>query len=385
MKRLIISVLAFLFLLCTATLAETDETEEHRSGDYTYVILEDGTAEITKYSRSGNIELDIPSELDGRTVTGIGKNAFEFCNRLTAVTIPGSVTSIGNFAFTGCSRLTDITIPESVTDIGDYAFLWCGDLASITIPESVTSIGDCVFCYCYRLTTITIPDSVTSIGINPFFGCDHDIEIRVSHEHPYLETIDGVLFSKPDRRLVCFPFVRGETEYKYSIPQGTQIIGDAAFYGCGRLISVTIPDSVTIIGNGAFSSCSALATVTIPDGVTSIGDDAFSSCYRLLDITIPSSVVSIGDNAFAECDCLTAVTIPDSVTSIGVNPFRSCEKLKKIHVSPEHPFLETIGGVLFSKPDQQLISYPCGLGNTEYSIPQGTQTIGNDALMAEEH
>ena len=109
MKKLIVALLALLFLLCPAASAETDGSEERQSGDYAYVILADGTAKITRYSGSDK-ELDIPSELNGLTVTGIGENAFEFCNRLTSVTIPGSVTSIGNFAFTGCS-LTDITIP----------------------------------------------------------------------------------------------------------------------------------------------------------------------------------------------------------------------------------------------------------------------------------
>ena len=61
LKKLISGLLALLFLLCAAAPAETDGTEEHRSGDYTYTILEDGTAKITRYSGSDK-ELNIPSE-----------------------------------------------------------------------------------------------------------------------------------------------------------------------------------------------------------------------------------------------------------------------------------------------------------------------------------
>ncbi len=283
MKKLIIGLLALLLLLCIASLAEMEGKEKYRSGAYTYVILEDGTAEIMRYDSSA-ITLKIPSELDGRTVTSIGyiafydchrlttviipdsvtsigDGAFSYCSSLTAVTIPDSVTSIGDRAFFWCGDLTDVTIPDSVTSIGDYAFSWCGDLTAVTIPDSVTSIGDHAFNYCYKLTTITIPDSVKSIGINPFSDCKKLTEIHVSPEHPYLMTINGVLFSKPDQRLVSYLCAFQDTEY--AIPQGIQFIGNYAFCGCDSLTAVTIPGSVTSIGNWAFDGCSDDLTVTV--------------------------------------------------------------------------------------------------------------------------
>ena len=104
-------------------------------------------------------------------VTTIGEGAFEYCSRLTSVTIQDSVTSIGECAFSDCSRLTSVTIPDSVTSIGDSAFRGCSSLTSVTIPDSVTTIGEGAFEYCSRLTSVTIPDSVTSIGDSAFRGC----------------------------------------------------------------------------------------------------------------------------------------------------------------------------------------------------------------------
>ena len=82
------------------------------------------------------------------------------------------------------------------------------------------------------------------------------------------------------------------------------------------------------------------------------------------------AVTAIGDGAFAFCYGLSAITIPDSVTAIGANPFYHCNSLTQITVSPDHPVLETIGGVLFNKPDKLLVTYPCAFTDSEYVIPQ---------------
>ena len=60
---------------------------------------------------------DIPSAINGVSVTSIGKWAFYDCIGLTSVTIPDSVISIGDGAFFNCIRLARVTIPNSVTSI----------------------------------------------------------------------------------------------------------------------------------------------------------------------------------------------------------------------------------------------------------------------------
>ena len=75
-------------------------------------------------------------------------------------------------------------------------------------------------------------------------------------------------------------------------------IGEYAFYGCGRMTSITIPNSVTTIGSCAFQKCSKLASITIPNSVTSIGGGAFSGCSSLTSITIPSSITKLEDLTF---------------------------------------------------------------------------------------
>ncbi len=132
------------------------------SGNYEYVMLDDGTVEIARY-KGNALTLTIPSELDGYTVTSIGKLAFCSHIYLESVTIPDSVKSIGTAAFRDCGRLESVTIPNSVTSIGWEAFKDCISLNSITIPDSVTSIDSHAF-YGTGIASVTIPSSVTTIG-----------------------------------------------------------------------------------------------------------------------------------------------------------------------------------------------------------------------------
>ena len=259
MKKLFAMLTALVFLLNLYVFSEGNP----RTGSYYYRVLSDGTIEITKYI--GNAKtVNIPSRLFDKTVTSIGDCAFEFCYDLNTVKIPGSVTNIGDYAFNDCKDLVSLTISDGVTSIGTWAFAWCDHLSSVTLPNSVTSIGDWAFYDCSDLKSVTLSDNVTEIGVNPFVSCNILTDINVSSEHEYLAVIDGVLFTKPDRRLVCYPC--GLPYNEYSIPEGTQVIGGDAFYRCRNLTSITIPDSVTSIGERAYIGCSEELVFTVEAG-----------------------------------------------------------------------------------------------------------------------
>ena len=175
-----------------------------------------------------------------------------------------------------------------------------------------------------------------------------DCSVMVDQQHPYLATIDGVLFGKTDRKLIFYP--RNAEASSYTIPDGITAIGDAAFYRvpalqsviipesvtsigsyafyyCENLVTADIPASVSYIGKWAFRVCRSLLSVNIPDGITTIYDATFGLCDNLANVTIPESVTSIGDYAFDACHSLSALYIPPTVTSIGTTPFRSCPNL----------------------------------------------------------
>ena len=140
MKKLLKGTLclALLCALCLASAsAATAAPTPIQSGDYWYILRQDGSAEITEYTGKEEALL-IPSELDGHPVTGIGDRAFSWCSSLTSVTIPDSVTSIGDRAFSGCPDLT-LTVPR-----GGYAAKYCEEnRLRYTYPDALDWLNNC--------------------------------------------------------------------------------------------------------------------------------------------------------------------------------------------------------------------------------------------------
>lgn len=333
---------------------EGSEGKATRCGDYRYVMLKDGTVEIVKYLGYTKM-LEIPSKLDGKTVTSIGQEAFfgrtrltevvipntityiadrafEKCSELGYISIPGSVGSIGDFAFDGCEKAAFLYIAPGVNSIGDYAFYFCRSMMVATLPNTISQLGEFAFGDCDSLTSFSIPDSVINVSANTFYNCDRLTDIQVSANHPTLEVVDGVLFNKKENCLVRYPCALKNKEY--CIPEGTCSIASGAFRACSSLSRITIPDGITSIGESAFSDCTFLSSVVIPDGVTSIGSCTFYNCTFLSSVVIPDSVTSIDIRAFEGCETLTSVNIPESVTQILDDAFLNLPPTLTITVTP---------------------------------------------------
>lgn len=216
-----------------------------------------------------------------------------------------SVTSIGNGAFFECSNLTSVVIPEGVTTIGETAFGWCSSLTSIRIPDSVMTIGFRAFCDCISMTSIAIPDSVTTIGVAAFASCLNLTDIIVDDNNSYYASTDGILFNKTYSSLIKYPAEKSAS--RYIIPDSVSVISDYAFDGCSKLTSITIPTNVTSIGTFAFAACSNLSSIVIPEGISGIGYGMFGYCSNLTNLSIPDSVTDIADYAFSHCTALTDV------------------------------------------------------------------------------
>lgn len=248
MKKLCAMLALLLALAVMGACAETEPTPIYECGDYTYILLPDGSAQIVSWD-GPEAELTVPATLDGY-----------------------AVTSISECAFYDCQGLVSVALPEGVVEIGEYAFSDCDNLEHVALPETLLSLGDCAFDHCEGLTGIALPDSLEQVGKNPFHACANLFDIFVSPEHAYLSTIDGVLFSKPDRRLVCYPM--GYSAGRYSVPEGVLDIGAMAFDRDLYIEEVVLPKSLVSIGDEAFNGCEGLRAMNLPASVKTIGEDA---------------------------------------------------------------------------------------------------------------
>lgn len=209
-----------------------------------YAIYSDNTAAITRYTGQGS-EVTIPEAIDGKPVTEIGNNAFDF-STVTAVVLPDSLRTIHKWAFSNCLNLTSINLPAGLTAIDEYAFYRCRAMESFTLPQSIINLGPYAFGHCSAMTTFHLPASITAIPNGLF---DH----------------------------------------------------------CSKLTSVTWESDITAIGEYAFASCSSIAQFAIPESVTSIGQWCFGECTSMTTIYIPSSITEIPYYALGGCKVLTDI------------------------------------------------------------------------------
>ena len=325
------------------------------------------------------------------------------------------------------------SILDSVTEIGDSAFSGCTSLTSITIPDSVKIIGYSAFSGCTSLTSIMIPDSVTTIGRYAFAGCTSFTAINVAAENQNYVSVDGVLYDKDKSAIICYPANNKDKSYK--ILDGVTGIGECAFSGCISLTDLIIPDDVKYISRAAFGGCISLKSITIPDSVMSIGEWAFSGCTSLKSVTIQGSVTYIGGSAFQGCTSLTAinvvtgnqnyasvngvlynkdktelifypagkkdksycipdsvtrvndlqncknlisVSIPGSVSYISRYAFSGCSSLAEINVAVENSNYISVNGILYNDEKTDIICYPAGKKDKNYTIIDGVTSIGGN-------
>ncbi len=310
------------------------EDKEFTSGDYSYRVLDDGTAEITYWSKNWSddvTEIKVPSKLDGIKVTRIGD--WVFCDSsdnentsVKSIVIPEGITHLGSTNFCGYINAESISIPKSVTSIDGGTFQntkWLEELhkkskyvvingilisakdckGDVKIPNTAKSIAKWVFSYNSSITSVTIPKTVKSIGKEAFFNCT--------------------------------------SLKKIIIENGVTSIGDAAF-GRTAIETIDLPDSITDLGSATFFFCEKLKEITIPDKVkelkstlgqngNSIGKNGtFCGCSSLKKINLPKTLKKIDDGAFYGCTSLETITLPDSVTDIGGGLFHKCTSLKKV-------------------------------------------------------
>ncbi|MDO4493930.1 MAG: leucine-rich repeat protein [Clostridia bacterium] len=345
-------------------------------------------------------------------VTYINRSALSGCTNMTYLSMPATASSDSS-AFSDCSGLTEIVLtgngPMKGFAMGSYSSPWGAARANkprVTIAEGVTSIAGCVFECCDWITEFTVPASVTRIEGGAFIGCTGLTQITILSntlsignraftdctglkrvDTPSAEAWLNIRFENEESNPLTFAknlYVDGTLVKNIVVPQGVTEIGAYAFSNCTSLLSVDF-GNITSIGDNAFYGCKRLVTLRLPEGLTSIGQSAFEGGERLSYVYLPASLQVVGTGAFLSCPSIVAVHTPDLAAWLGTdfsgdgvlgsgNPLEhggtlyiNGEKPRKVTIPAG---IETIPAYAFANCDE-LVSV---------EIPAGVRTVGNGAF-----
>ena len=340
MKNVIYKIIVtfFVITLVTTVFNILPKSLANSNGDYTYDVRDDGTIEITKYNGSAS-NLNIPSTIDGKQVSYIGRESFLGNKYLNSVTIPDSVKVIQQGAFAECSNLSTLKFGKNVEKIYDYVFFQT------------------------NITEITLPKKLNHISGTAFLG-NHVIKnINVDANNTNFSSNNGIVFSKDKKKIVLYP--QGKTEKAYTIPSTVEEICDSAF-SYAQVESITISKSVKKFGNYVFSSTN-IKSITIPSTVTEMGYGPVADCQKLISANIQSKVKVLPYDMFNGCASLKNVTLNDNIEEIYNRAFYGCKSLSNITL-PKN--LKKIDAGSF---------YECSNLNN-IKIPSGVRYISNYAF-----
>ncbi len=284
------------------------------------------------------------------------------------------------------------------------------------------------------LVNLTVPKEILDLDPDIFDDLPNLESISVDPENPNYADEDGVLFDKDKTELLRYP--EAKDDEKYTVPETVEKIAPGAFEDCDNLSEVEIPENVGEIGDNAFSDCDNLEKAVIYDpeavfdGTPFANDEDTLTIYGYLDSTaddyadennIPfvpldvrfivnpenedeviitgydgdNDVLNIPDNIggkpvvgldtddkpFAgEGNTITDVTIPEGVTDIDPDIFDGMPELENISVDDNNPNYSDDDGVLFDKDMDELLRYPEGKEDEEYTVPDEVKKIGDGAF-----
>ena len=285
----VLTVVSLSFLFSVLTL--TKDTFE-------YEVLSDGTYELVQFSNTGNIkELDI-----------------DYVSKV---------------------------VEEKILDNGDIEVVFSKDES-----KPLTVIREYAFNCDEKVEVINIGAQVKEIDAKSFYSCWKLERIEVDENNPVYCDVDGVLYTKDMKTLVCLPINHdlylakqdgikedlwpgdeGYEEYKKNymtivIPSTVETIGDLAL-NYNALSDIYLPEGLKTIGDLAFFESTLTENIYTYKGESEqiIGADKINFSAENVYLSLPEGLESIGTDAFNYNQALSYMYVPSSVKFIGHHAF----------------------------------------------------------------
>lgn len=328
--------------------------------NFAWMETEDGGIAITAYLDKEAANVVIPAEIDGKPVTVLKEQSF-----------------------LNLKNLETVVLPDTLELIEWGAFSYCTQLKSLHIPAGVTSLC-----------------SAESIEGASFFDCTALKEFTVDENNTVYTAVDGVLYTKNMKMLVCVP---NAYEGVYEMPETVTYMAYNALWQCANITEIRIPAGLTevrsfntatpgTISAWIFSGCTSLEKIKVAEGHElwkSVDGVLYSVDGTRLEklpakaagmtYTMPDEIKSLGSYALDDCNELETIVLSESI-GVYTNIFSNCPSLKEILVAENNTLVQSVDGVLFSKNGERLIAVPPAYEVKDYVVPEGVTWIGNMAF-----
>ena len=242
--------------------------------------------------------------------------------------LPDEVTYIAPLAFEGANQMTSLTLNNKVKGIGDRAFLFCTALTKFVVPaanasfstiEGVLYSKDQTKLIAYpaglTATSYTLGAKVTSIQPGAFLTPLHLSDVKVATGNTALKSVKGVLYTADGSKLLYLPIGNQAIgmEGKLTLSDGIKEITRLALAYNPRVKELTLPASLERIDAMALTYNGAMKSFAWAEGVT-------------------PQLVSVGDSAFYYDRSLEKVPYMPSCTLFGKGAFGLASALKEVHI-----------------------------------------------------
>lgn len=377
------------------------------SNNITKLTLPEGLTNIFMINASELTEITLPSTL--KTIQSGSSYGLHGCSKLINIYVDDSNTTFsdidgvliykGNELYQYPSGRTDTEyiVPAGVTSITEGGAITNTSLTSLNFGTTVAKVSSGAL-DCPEVTKVFIPKTLESVNSLTGLKKLHDYEVAEDHE--IYSDIDGVLCSADKKTLIGYPVGRFNEDYE--LPASIEVIGENSFNGVtfnsfdfskatnlttiksqafmrAKFGSTTLDLSsnvnlAKIEDTYAFYSC-GLKILKLPESSTLkyIGTRTFES-NELTAVNLPEGLETIGELAFSSIQ-LTEITIPSTLTSFGYGAFANDYNLTAVKVADGNSVYASENGVLYNNDFTELIFYPRGKTDENYTVNSNTVTL----------
>lgn len=300
--------------------------------------------------------------------------SFTHSHCLESVTITHKMTIYGNLAFADCPKLTSFVFHDDIENLNDawYMFSGCTALEEIRLPKKLKKIDRYMFDGCTNLKRLYIGDAITEIETGSVYGTALE-ELHIEAATPPTQKVSEGVINNP-------PFD------KFAYENATVYCPDAKAYYSNymwqRFKKYKLPEAFkyTEVEGGYSATYNLFDYVKDPTTGIDYGE-LFRNAYPDGKLVVPEThngkpVVEIADNAFyyrlnnityTLQKNISEVVLPETIRKVGKEAFNYLTDIKKVNMPSS---LTEIGEYAF-----------WSTGISEVILPDGLKTVGRNAFQ----